>query len=86
MVIESLPAGHTLIIPALDSSMNAHIVKIESIVNCGKEPDFDNTIAALDLSGEMLEKVSSVFSGLYSAHGTDEMQAIAADFRTRTVA
>ncbi|HPN47203.1 MAG TPA: M3 family metallopeptidase, partial [Bacteroidales bacterium] len=40
-------------------------------------PTFDNTIAAMDYSGELLNKVSSVFFNLTSSNTNDEMQAIA---------
>ena len=49
--------------------------EIDAIVNQRSVPDFDNTIAAFDQSGELLNKVSTVFSGLNSCNTNDEMQA-----------
>lgn len=50
--------------------------RIDVIVNQRSMPDFGNTIAALDQSGPLLKKVSSVFYGLNSANTSDEMQAL----------
>ncbi|MCD8178345.1 MAG: M3 family metallopeptidase [Tannerellaceae bacterium] len=50
--------------------------EIETIVNNPAEADFENTIVALDQSGELLRRVSSVFYGQNSANTSDEMQAI----------
>ena len=40
-------------------------------------PTFENTIEALDYSGEQLDRVSSVFFNLNSAETNDEIQKIA---------
>lgn len=73
--------GHYL--PALDSAITLHNQEIQAIINNGSTPDFENTLVALDRSGELLSKVTSVFFGLYSADGTDELKSISPDFRAR---
>lgn len=50
--------------------------EIDAIVNQRSVPDFDNTIAAFDQSGELLNKVNTVFYGLNSCNTNDEMQAL----------
>ena len=51
--------------------------EIEAIANNAEAPTFENTIAALDNSGQVLTRVSRVFYGLRSAETNDEMQALA---------
>lgn len=62
--------------PAFLQGMEEQAKEIEAIVNNPEEATFENTIVALDQSGRLLSKVSSVFSGLNSANTNDEMQAL----------
>ncbi|MCC8152904.1 MAG: M3 family metallopeptidase [Tannerellaceae bacterium] len=62
--------------PAFQQGMQEEAKEIETIVNNPAEPDFQNTIVALDQSGALLRKVSIVFYGQNSANTGDEMQAI----------
>ena len=50
--------------------------EIKAIINNPDEPDFENTIKPYVYSGELLTKVSRVFSGLNSAHTNDTLQEI----------
>lgn len=50
--------------------------EINMIVNRRSVPDFESIIVALDQSGELLRRVSSVFYGQNSANTSDEMQAL----------
>src|SRR6185295_18707317 len=43
------------------------------------EPSFDNTVAALERSGRLLSRVSSVFYVLAGAHTSEAIQAIERD-------
>ena len=63
--------------PAFERAMKEHQEEIDAIIKDGAKPNFENTIAAFDRSGELLEKVSSVFSALNSANTNKEMQEIA---------
>lgn len=63
--------------PAFEEAMKQHDKEIGAIVNNPKAPSFENTIVALDNSGEMLTKVASVFYNLLSAETNDDLQAIA---------
>ncbi len=51
--------------------------EIDAIIENSEKPTFENTIAALDFSGNQLERVSSVFFNLNSAETSDELQKIA---------
>lgn len=64
--------------PAFEEAIAQHNQEIAAIVNNRAVPDFENTIVALDNSGEMLEKVSYVFSGLYEVISTPEFQKVGA--------
>lgn len=63
--------------PAILEGMKQEIAEIDAIVNNQDEPTFENTILALEKSGVLLEKVTSVFGNLLSAETNDEMQALA---------
>ena len=62
--------------PAFLKGMEEHAKEIDVIVNARSMPDFENTIVALDQSGQLLRRVSAVFYGLNSANTSDEMQAL----------
>lgn len=64
-------------IPAFDRAIAEAKAAIESIAQSEAVPDFENTIVALDGSGEALNKVSAIFFNLNSANTNDEMQQIA---------
>lgn len=63
--------------PAFTEAMKVHNREIDVIVRNSARPTFENTIDALDNSGSLLEKVSSVFYGLNAANTNKEMQEIA---------
>ncbi len=51
--------------------------EIDTIVNNKEEPTFQNTLEALEFSGEKLDRISSIFFNLNSAETNDEIQKIA---------
>lgn len=51
--------------------------EIDAVINNPEAPTFENTIEALDFSGENLDRLSSIFFNLNSAETCDEMQKIA---------
>lgn len=63
--------------PAFDEAIKQHQVEIDAIVNNKNVPTFENTIVALDNSGQLLSKVASPFYNLLSAESTDELQEVA---------
>ncbi len=63
--------------PAVEEGMNRQLAAIEEIVANPEPATFENTIVALERSGDLLTTVGSVFRGLNSANTNDEMQALA---------
>lgn len=63
--------------PALLEGMKLQAAEVDIIVNNPAAPDFRNTIVALEHSGKLLDRVSTVFGNLMSAETNDEMEAIA---------
>lgn len=68
--------ANTHFVPAFEQGMLEQKAEVEAIVNSRKKPTFENTIRTLDMSGELLDKVSTVFGGLSSANTNDELQKI----------
>ena len=62
--------------PAFLEAMEAEKAEVETIANNQQEPTFENTIEALEKSGELLDRVSRVFGCLNSANTNDELQNI----------
>ena len=63
--------------PAIREGMKIEDDEIERIVSNTDEPDFANTILALEQSGKLLDRVTTVFFNLMSAETNDELDAIA---------
>ena len=63
-------------LPAFYASMKLHNAEVDAIVNNSDSPTFENTVVALDVSGEMLKRVSRVFGGMNGAMSNDETRAI----------
>jgi len=63
--------------PAFETTLAAARAEIETITNNPEQPTFENTIEALDFSGQTLDRLSSIFFNLNSAETSDEMQKIA---------
>ena len=57
-------------LPAFEAAIKEQRANIQKIVSSKKKPTFQNTILAYENSGMLLERVSSVFFGLTSAHKT----------------
>jgi len=65
--------------PAFTEGIKKHAEEVNAIADSKVAPTFDNTIAALDFSGELLKKVSSVFFNLYSCNTNEGMEKIATE-------
>ena len=63
--------------PAFQKGIDQQSNEIDQITNNAEEPTFENTIVALDNSGQILSRVSRVFSGVKGAENNDTLQAIA---------
>ncbi len=63
--------------PAIMKGIEEEDKVIEAIVNNPQAATFENTVEALENSGELLQKVTEVFFNLISAETTDEMDELA---------
>lgn len=71
---EKIMALHYM--PAFEKGMEEGRSEILKIVENKEEPTFENTFEALDRSGELLTRVTSVFFGQSNANTNDSLQAI----------
>jgi len=69
--------------PAFDKAIDEHTKEIKQIIDNREVPNFENTINALENSGELLSKVSRVFYNLLSAHSNDNLNKIASKISPR---
>ncbi|MEK8180384.1 M3 family metallopeptidase [Flavobacterium buctense] len=63
--------------PAFEANIAKARAEIDAITENPEAPTFENTIDALDFSGQELDRLSSIFFNLNSAETCDEMQKIA---------
>ncbi len=63
--------------PAFEQAIKEAKAEIDSITSNTDVPTFENTIEAMELSGEKLGRISSIFFNLNSAETNDEIQQIA---------
>ncbi len=64
-------------VPAFNEGIALAKAEIDAIVNNPDAPTFENTVVAMDFSGDILDRLSSIFFNLNSAETNDEMQKIA---------
>ncbi len=64
-------------LPAFQKGIELAKAEIEAIIRNPIKPTFENTIEALAFSGDVLDRISSIFFNLNSAETSDEMQKIA---------
>ena len=72
--------------PAFDEAIRQKRAEIDAIVAQTAAPDFNNTVLALEQSGAMLSRVSSVFFAMTSAHTNDDLQALEEQISTELAA
>ncbi|MGB9701814.1 MAG: M3 family metallopeptidase [Candidatus Kapaibacteriota bacterium] len=64
-------------LPAIKEAIKIHEKEIDEIVNNKAVPDFENTIDALDKSGLLLNRITTIFFNLDGVITNDEMQKVA---------
>jgi len=72
--------------PAFERGMEEQLSEIDSIATQDSEPTFENTIVAMELSGDLLTRVQRVFYNLTSAHTNDEIQNIQSELAPKLAA
>ena len=65
--------------PAFEKGMLAHKLEIEKIANNPAPVTFENTLVAMEKSGELLNRVATVFFSLLSANSNSDMEALVAE-------
>jgi peptidyl-dipeptidase Dcp len=62
--------------PAIEEGMKRQIAEIEAIANNPEPPTFENTIVAMEKSGDLLTRVAKVFFNLAQSNTNDTMQKV----------
>jgi peptidyl-dipeptidase Dcp len=63
-------------LPAYAAGMREQLREIDGIANNPQAPTFENTIVAMERSGQLLTRVGTTFSNLQSANTNDKLDAI----------
>lgn len=63
-------------LPAFEAGMSEQRAEVTAIAHRQQPPTFDNTIVALERSGQLLERVNIVFSNLNASNTDQEMDKI----------
>ncbi|NHZ44146.1 M3 family metallopeptidase [Massilia sp. CCM 8693] len=63
-------------LPAYAAGMSDHLREVDAIANNRKAPTFDNTVVALERSGQLLTRVATTFSALQGANTNDTLDSI----------
>jgi peptidyl-dipeptidase Dcp len=62
--------------PAIDAGMAQQIAEVEAIANNPAPPTFENTIVAMERTGQLLNRVSLAFNCVTGANTDDELQKV----------
>ena len=62
--------------PALDAAMAEHLADIERIAGDPQPASFENTIAAFDRSGRLLDRIAALFYNLASSETSPQLQEV----------
>lgn len=72
--------------PAFEKGMKRELEEMEAIASNPEPPTFENTIVAMEKSGELLGRTASVFYNLTSAHTNEQIQEIQAEMAPKLAA
>ncbi len=72
--------------PAFDEGMREQAAEIDKIANNKAAPTFDNTIVAMERSGQLLGRVRAVFYTLTGSYTNDTLQALDKDLAPKLAA
>ncbi len=64
-------------LPAVEAGIKEARARVEAIKNNPAPADFENSVAALEVSGELLGQAASIFYNQLAAVGGDDLQALA---------
>jgi peptidyl-dipeptidase Dcp len=66
-------------LPAFEEGMKRHLAEVRAIAGNPEPPTLDNTLVAMERSGDVLYRVSQVFFNLTSSHTSDALQKMEAE-------
>ncbi len=66
--------------PAFEEGMRRELAEIDSIASNTEAPSFENTIIAMEKTGDLLTRAQRVFFNLTSAHTNSKLQELQAEF------
>ena len=69
--------------PGFDRGMADQLKEVDAIAQNAAAPDFDNTVIAMELSGRILQRTSTVFFSLVGVENNDARKAIQAEYAPR---
>ena len=72
--------------PAFDRGMAEQLTEVQAIVGNAAAPSFDNTIIALEQSGQILSRTSTVFFSLVGVDTNDARKALQAEYAPKLAA
>jgi peptidyl-dipeptidase Dcp len=72
--------------PAFDEAMKQQMAEVEQIANSPDAPTFENTLVALERSGQTLSRVSMIFNALSAANTNDLLQKLQEDVAPKLAA
>src|SRR5215469_3946464 len=72
--------------PAFEAGMGEELREVARIAHNPKTADFENTLVALECSGQLLQRVSTVFYDLNQCNTNDEMQKIETELAPKLAA
>jgi peptidyl-dipeptidase Dcp len=73
-------------LPAFEAGMREELAEVAAIAHDPHPPSFDNTIVALERSGQLLDRVQRTFSNLNACNTDPEMQRIDTEMSPRLAA
>jgi peptidyl-dipeptidase Dcp len=72
--------------PAFDAGMKEQLAEMDAIAAKAEAPSFDNTIAAMERSGRLLDRVNKVFGHLTGSNTNDTLDKLQNDYAPKFAA
>ncbi|MGH8400159.1 MAG: M3 family metallopeptidase, partial [Gammaproteobacteria bacterium] len=72
--------------PAFEAGIKQQLAEVQKIADDPAVPSFDNTLVALEKSGQLLTRVGRVFNGVSSANTDDALQKVQEDIAPKLAA
>ena len=63
-------------VPAFDHALAQHLAEVDAIASRPEAPSFDNTLAAMDTCGRLLDRITLLFHNLTASETSPELQKV----------